>query len=105
MYVANTAELQLYASGRTTGIVIDSGATMTHIVPIVEGRMNVDAVEKTNLGGRDVTSHMKQLFCGGSSGQHAIAISLDTARDIKHQCAYRVVLQKCHENGKKWLKQ
>lgn len=52
----------LYASGRTTGVVLDSGAGVTHVTPVYDSFVIPSAINRINQGGDDVTEHLRNLL-------------------------------------------
>ncbi|XP_038648463.1 actin-3-like [Scyliorhinus canicula] len=87
MYVAIPATLALYASGRTRGIVLDSGYGLTDAVPIYEGYYLPDAVKRLKLAGNDITENMKRLLL--ESGHNIPnTIQKETFENIKETLCY-----------------
>lgn len=62
MCIYNQAVLCLNSSGRSTGVVIDSGDRTTHTVPVYRGSLIPHAIIRIDIGGQDLTEYMEKIL-------------------------------------------
>ncbi|GMM30882.1 hypothetical protein DAMA08_036270 [Martiniozyma asiatica (nom. inval.)] len=81
VYVALPPVLSLYATGKTTGVVLDSGDTVTSIVPVYDGFAVPGSLKRMNIAGRNITKVlqrelMKDGYLLNSSGEFEVVRNL-----------------------------
>ncbi|VDL19335.1 unnamed protein product [Hymenolepis diminuta] len=78
MYVGVQAVLSLYASGRTTGVILDSGDGVTHAVSVYQDYALPNAISRIELAGRDLAESFVESF----------SVQPEIAQAIKEQFCY-----------------
>jgi centractin len=87
LYFTPPSVLSLYASGRTTGVVLDVGEGVTHAVPVYEGFALPHSVTRSNVAGRDVTRQL-QWNLRRSGVNFTTTAEADLAKTMKEELCY-----------------
>ncbi|CDK25326.1 unnamed protein product [Kuraishia capsulata CBS 1993] len=97
MYVSVQAILALYASGRTTGVVLDSGDGVSHVVPVYEGFSIPSSIKRIDIAGREVTKQLQLLL--RKNGVPLLSSSeMELVRLIKEKHCFASLDPKSDEN-------
>ncbi|XP_048415316.1 actin, cytoplasmic-like isoform X2 [Stegostoma tigrinum] len=88
LFLGVQAVLALHSTGKVTGTVIDSGSTVTHVVPIIEGDALENITQHVHLGGEDLTEYMMRSLAENNSWSFTSQAGLDIIRNIKEKFCY-----------------
>jgi actin len=86
-YVGIQAVLSLYSSGRVTGIVLETGHSISQIVPIYEDYHLSNAILRLKFAGRDLTAWLQNIL-NERGYTFTTSAERETVCDIKEKLAH-----------------
>lgn len=76
----------LYSEALTSGLVFESGEGLSTCVPIVDGYVNQQGIQRLDIGGRDVNEYLMELL--RPKVIFSTTFEREFVRDIKEQCCF-----------------
>ncbi|KAH7465684.1 Actin- protein 2 [Phytophthora ramorum] len=86
-YINTQAMLTLYAQGITTGVVVDTGDGVTHVVPVYQGYVPQHLICRLDVAGRHITNYLIKLMLQRGYALNRTA-DFETARQMKEKWCY-----------------
>lgn len=86
-YISIQAVLTLYAQGLMTGVVVDSGDGVTHIIPVYDGYSMPHLTRRLDVAGRDITRYLIKLMLLRGYPFNRTS-DFETVRQIKEKYCY-----------------
>ena len=87
-YFAVPSILSLYSTGKTTGVVLDSGECITSCIPVIDGFVVQSAVKTLPFGGRDITSYITRQLRKSTGMSLNTMAEIEIMRQMKEQLCY-----------------
>ena len=81
------AMLTLYAQGLMTGVVVDTGDGVTHVVPVYDGFVPQHLIRRLDVAGRHITQYLIKLLLLRGYAFNRTA-DFETVRQIKEKLCY-----------------
>lgn len=88
IHIANSSMLGLFAYGKTSGLVVDSGFNITTSVPVYEGFPLQHASIKMNIGGEDLSIKLLEMIQGKLDNSYKLLKGRILADDIKEKLGF-----------------
>mmetsp|Transcript_3599 Transcript_3599/g.5229 ORF Transcript_3599/g.5229 Transcript_3599/m.5229 type:complete len:458 (-) Transcript_3599:143-1516(-) len=88
LFFSPPAVLSLYASGRTTGVVLDVGEGTTHVIPVYEGYALKHSIGRSDIAGRDVNSELQLLLRKNSGLVFTTTAERDLVKKMKEDICF-----------------